>query len=188
MKINEILRLAATLILLWLLLSDVSNPLLSDKFNPLIAILGVASIALVCYFAVKMKVLRHKGQPLYFPFLHFFLYWVWLMVEIFKSNIAVAKRVMDPAMPIKPILKAIPAVQHTEIGKVIFANSITLTPGTVAINITKDDEILVHALHKGELDDLERGEMGPRVARLEPPMVAGLTCDISNDDTEQEKP
>lgn len=180
MKVKQIIRLISTLVLLWVLLSwNISFEHL------LVASLGVISVALVCYYSVKMKVLNHKGQPLYFPFLHFFMYLLWLMVEIFKSNIAVAKRVIDPKMPIKPILKAIPAPQHTEIGKVIFSNSITLTPGTVAINITKENEILVHALHQGELDDLEKGEMGPRVAQLEPPMVAGMTCDITNNDQNQ---
>jgi multicomponent Na+:H+ antiporter subunit E len=147
---------------LWLLLSGI--------FTPLLLILGALSIAVVGYLSVKMKVLAHRGQPIYFRPLHLALYWCWLIVEILKSNLEVTKLILQPSLPIKPLLKAIPAKQKTEIGRVIYANSITLTPGTVAINIAKNGDVLVHALHEDSIVELEKGHMGDRVCQLEPPL------------------
>lgn len=159
---KNILRLLVILVSLWLLLSGI--------FTPLLLILGALSIAVVGYLSVKMKVLEHRGQPIYFRPLHLALYWCWLIVEILKSNWEVTKLILQPSLPIKPLLKAIPAKQKTEIGRVIYANSITLTPGTVAINIAKNGDVLVHALHEDSIVELEKGHMGDRVCQLEPPL------------------
>lgn len=82
---------------------------------------------------------------------------------------------LSPSMPIKPLLKVIPADQKTEVGKVIFANSITLTPGTVAINISNDGNIIVHALHEDSIAELEGGEMNRRVIQLERSMAINVS-------------
>ena len=153
-------RLLITLVTLWLLLSGM--------FKPLQLTLGVISIAIVCYFAINMKVLMHRGQPLYFRFFNLLKYAVWLIFQILLSNIDVVKRIFNPALPVKPLLKAIPSEQKTELGRVVYANSITLTPGTVAINIAKNGDILIHALHEDGIYELEEGEMGRRVCELEP--------------------
>jgi len=144
--VKNTFRLIITLVCLWLLLSGI--------YTPLLLTLGAISIALVCYLSTKMKVLEHRGQPIVF--------------EILKSNWDVTKLILMPSLPIKPLLKAIPATQKTEIGRVIYANSITLTPGTVAINIAKNGDVLVHALHADSITDLEKGYMGSLVSRLEP--------------------
>ncbi|MEO0443564.1 MAG: Na+/H+ antiporter subunit E, partial [Pseudomonadota bacterium] len=121
----QLYRLMITLTLFWLLFSGM--------FKPLLLILGLISIAIVCVLATNMQVLMHKGQPLAFRLLPFLRYCCWLIVEVLISNIQVIKRIVQPSLPINPILKAVPACQKTEVGKVIYANSITLTPGTVAI-------------------------------------------------------
>jgi multicomponent Na+:H+ antiporter subunit E len=159
---HQLFRLIVTLAILWLLLSGM--------FKPLQLIFGVISVAIVCYLSINMNVLMHRGQPLYFRFHYVILYCAWLIVEILKSNIDVVKRIFNPSLPIDPILKAIPSGQKTELGRVVYANSITLTPGTVAINIAKNGNVLVHALNKDALEDLEKGTMGDRVCQLEPSM------------------
>lgn len=159
---KNIIRLLITLIILWLLLSGI--------FTPFLLTLGVISIALVCYFSIKMNVLEHRGQPIYFRPLYIIRYWCWLVLEILKSNWVVTKAILHPKLPIKPLLKAVPAKQKTEIGRVIYANSITLTPGTVAINIAQNGDILVHALHEDSITELEKGDMDDRVCELEPPL------------------
>lgn len=141
--------------------------LLSGLFKTQLLILGVLSIGLTVYIAVRMGVLEHRGQEIYFPFIKIIPYWCWLFVEIFKSNINVVKMILRKDMTIKPLLKVIPSTQKTEVGRVIFANSITLTPGTVAINIAKDGGVIVHALHEDSIEELEQGEMSNRVAKLE---------------------
>jgi multicomponent Na+:H+ antiporter subunit E len=160
MQLKKLYRLIITLIIFWLLLSGI--------FTPMLLILGVISIVLVCYFSVQMKVLEHRGQPIYFRPFHLVRYWCWLIFQIVKSNWDVTQRILSPSLPIKPILKTVPATQKTEIGRIIYANSITLTPGTVAINIAKNGDILVHALHEDSIAELEEGAMADRVCILEP--------------------
>ncbi len=157
---NKLLRLVITLVALWLLLSGI--------FTPTLLILGAISVVVVSYFSIKMNVLEHRGQPIYFRPLHIFRYWCWLIIEILKANWDVSKRILNPSLPIKPSLQLIPAVQKTELGRVIYANSITLTPGTVAINIAKTGEVIVHALDKQGIDELREGVMAKQVCQLEP--------------------
>ena len=95
-----------------------------------------------------------------------FLYIPWLLKEIVKANIDVAKIVLDPALPISPRLIRVRASQRTEVGQVIFANSITLTPGTITLDV-RDGSMLVHALTQAGADGLQTGDMDARVAALE---------------------
>lgn len=95
------------------------------------------------------------------------LYWAWLTKEVFVSSIDVTRRVLHPKMPIDPLLERVPATQHTDIGLVTYANSITLTPGTLSTDVEKG-EIEVHALSRSLMEDLEKSEMGRRISDLEP--------------------
>lgn len=165
-KKRQLYRLVITLTILWLLLSGI--------FTPLHLLLGLLSIVIVLYISLRMDVLMHKGQPLYFRFFRVLQYCFWLIGQILLSNLDVVRRVFSPTLDIKPILKAIPSLQKTELGRVVYANSITLTPGTVAINIAKNGHVLVHALHADVLADLEEGTMGKRVSRLEPRLGEAL--------------
>ena len=98
--------------------------------------------------------------------LKFIGYMGWLLVEIAKSNIAVTKTILSSSMPIKQNLFNVPYTQRTDLGQVIFANSITLTPGTVTVE-TEDGHFLVHALSYSH-DDLEALEgMDRRVRAAE---------------------
>jgi len=145
--------------------------LLSGLFKTQLIILGVLSIALVAFLAKRMRIMEHRGQPLYSKTLHLFSFWRWLMYEIVLSNIDVSKRVWSADLNIKPTLRRVTATPNTELGRAIYANSITLTPGTTAINFTPDDDILVHALHEDSLEELEAGEMAARVRDVEPYLV-----------------
>lgn len=154
------LRLIITLVVLWLLLSGL--------YKLQLLILGAVSIALVVWLANRMRVLQHRGQPIYFRFFNILGYWGWLLKQIFISNVDVTKVVISPELPIKPTLRRVSATPNTEMGRVIYANSITLTPGTTAINFTPDGDILVHALHEDSWHDLESGEMADHIKAVEP--------------------
>jgi multicomponent Na+:H+ antiporter subunit E len=134
----------------------------------MLLILGALSVVVVVWLAVRMRVLEHRGQPIYFRFLHILEYWAWLVWQIFLSNVDVTRRVWSRQLDIKPTLRRVTATPDTELGRVIYANSITLTPGTTAINFTPDDDILVHALHEDSLVELERGDMAAHVRDVEP--------------------
>jgi multicomponent Na+:H+ antiporter subunit E len=108
-----------------------------------------------------MDVADREGQPIHLTW-KALVYWPWLMWQIVLANIDVARRVLSPALPISPTLFRVKTSQKSDLGKVIYANSITLTPGTISMDVT-GDEILVHALTREAAQSLKEGEMDRRV-------------------------
>ncbi len=160
------LSLGLVLFALWLLLSGI--------FEPLLLGLGVASSAIVVYVAHRMDVIDHEGHPIHLTW-RALLYFPWLVWEIVKANIDGAPVIVRPAMPIEPRLLDIAAGQKDDLGRVIYANSITLTPGTVTI-ATAGSAFTVHALTRGAAEGLESGEMDRRVtAMVDAPAGAAKT-------------
>jgi multicomponent Na+:H+ antiporter subunit E len=153
----HVVGLGASLLAFWLLMSGI--------YTPLIISLGIASILLVLYIAHRMDLYDHETFPYHLKG-RVFGYWSWLAKEIFKANIDVAKIVMSPKMPISPRMVRVKATQKTDLGLVIFANSITLTPGTVTVDI-EGDEMIVHALSQELADGVLNGDMDARVTALE---------------------
>ena len=137
----------------------------SGHYSLLILFLGFASITLVLVIANKMDVIDQESQPIHLKSNIFGYFW-WLIKEIVQANITVVKHIWLSGESISPTLKKIKISQQTDMGKVIYANSITLTPGTVAIDLV-DDEIIVHALLLKDVESLETGEMDRRVTMLE---------------------
>lgn len=127
--------------------------------------LGAISIALIVYLAHRMDVVDQEAQPIHLT-LKIPGYYGWLAKEIFFANLLVVKHIWLGNKSISPGFATITASQKTEIGKVIYANSITLTPGTVTVNL-EDDKFLVHALLQKSIEDLESGDMDRRVTQLE---------------------
>lgn len=139
--------------------------LMSGYYIALVMILGLASVVLVVWIALRMELVDHESVPLQLKF-GIISYWGWLGKEIFWANIDVAKIVLAREIRISPRMIRIPAGQKTDLGRVIFANSITLTPGTVSIDF-EGDEILVHAITQEMADGLSDGDMGDRVTAIE---------------------
>jgi len=137
----------------------------SGHYSNLIILLGVTSVAFVLIIAHKIDVVDHESQPLHLTH-HILSYLFWLSKEIIRANFTVVKHIWLDKKSISPTLSTIKISQKTDIGKVIYANSITLTPGTVAIDVI-DDEIVVHALLATEIESLKVGEMDRQVSLLE---------------------
>jgi multicomponent Na+:H+ antiporter subunit E len=137
----------------------------SGHYSALMLSLGALSIALVIYIAHRMDVVDHESQPVHLS-MKLPMYFLWLLKELVVSNIAVVKHIWLGNSSISPTFATITASQKTDMGKVIYANSITMTPGTVAVSLT-GDQIMVHALVKENIDDLKAGEMDRRVSQLE---------------------
>ncbi len=147
--------------------------LLSGEFSlhhGLVLGLGIASVILVVLISVRMDVVDHEGHPIHLT-RRFVGYWFWLLLEIVKASLDVTKRIWSPSLPISPTMYILKASQPGELGQVIYANSITLTPGTVTVRLDGGD-ILVHAIAREVGDDLASGEMDRRVTRLE---ASGIT-------------
>ena len=140
--------------------------LLSGVYKPLTVFFGVCSVVLVVYILGSMN--RVDGHQIKFHLNIFgtIKYLMWLLVEIIKSNIAVTKILLSRRIEINQKFLTIPFSQKTDLAQVIYANSITLTPGTVTIE-TEDKTLLVHVLNEtaGTNDDLLR--MDEQVARIE---------------------
>jgi multicomponent Na+:H+ antiporter subunit E len=151
------ISLALVLFALWLLLSG--------HYVPLLIGLGALSVLLVVTIALRMDVVDREGHPIHLS-PKALLYWPWLAWEIVKSNVDVARRILSPTLPISPTVIRLKASQKSELGKVIYANSITLTPGTVSIDID-GDKIEVHALTREAAQALRTGDMDRRVTRFE---------------------
>ena len=151
------LALAAGLAVLWLLLSG--------HYDPLFLGLGMASVALTFFIASRMRVVDQEGAP-HTLIIRAAIYLPWLMWEVIKSNVDVARRILTPSLPIAPRTFTIRASQTTAVGRVLYANSITLTPGTVTLEV-QGQRLRVHALARDTVDDLLGGEMDRRVTRAE---------------------
>ena len=93
-------------------------------------------------------------------------YYLWLGKEIILANISVVKHVWLGNQTISPTLATLKVSQKTDMGRVIYATSITLTPGTVAVDLA-GDQIVVHALLRENIEALAAGEMDRRVKVLE---------------------
>ncbi len=148
--------LGAVLFAVWLLLSG--------HYTPFLIALGIASSALVVLVTLRMDVADREGHPIHLSW-RALTYMPWLMIEIIKANVDVAKQIMSPSLPITPTLLRVKASQTSDLGQVIYANSITLTPGTISVDVA-NGEILVHALSREGAESLLKGEMDRRVTRM----------------------
>jgi multicomponent Na+:H+ antiporter subunit E len=150
--------LSLALMAVWLLLSGYF-----DKTTLLV--FGVFSALLCAWLTLHMGILDDDSVPLsVMPGI--FFYWLWLFVEIGKSNFIVAMKVWSPKMSLSPQMIRVKACQQTDTGKATFANSITLTPGTVSVDLLGED-ILIHALTEDMADISAIEDMGRRVCRVE---------------------
>lgn len=137
----------------------------SGIYQPLIIGLGVASCVAVVLISRSMGIVDDEGAPIHLT-LGLLTYIPWLTWAIIKANVDVALRILKPSLPISPRLIRITPGQKTDVGLVVYANSITLTPGTVTCE-AEGSEFVIHALTKEAADDVATGDMDRRVTRLE---------------------
>ncbi len=154
-------RLVGTALLmaaLWLLMSGI--------YKPLVIGLGAISVATAVYVARRTDAIDGMRVDIELKPFATLRYFAWLLVEIAKANWAVTKIIASPSMPMRQHLFCVPYSQRTDLAQVMFANSITLTPGTITVEI-EDDEFYVHAL---DYDDSVPGalaEMDRQVSTTE---------------------
>ena len=137
--------------------------LLSGHYDPLLLTLGVLSCITCLYVTWKAKFIDEEGLPLHL-LIRLPIYTLWLFKEIIKANIDTAKIIIinNP----DPQNFRVKSSQKTEAGKVTYANSITLTPGTVT-TVLDGDILEVHALSSDMADDVKSGVMDKKVSWLE---------------------
>ena len=152
------ISLGAVLAVLWLLMSG--------HFTPVLLILGALSVMVTLWIAHRMDVVDHEGHPVHMgP--RAILYFPWLAKEIALANWDTAKIILSPKMDIKPQVFKTKASQLSDVGRTTYANSITLTPGTVTIAMEEDGTFEVHALNDAFREGVESGEMDLRCTATE---------------------
>ena len=151
------LSLFVVLYLFWLLLSGF--------FTAFLLSAGAGSALAVVWFARRMDLVDGEGHPIHLG-LRVMLYWPWLLAEIVKSAWQVSRIIVDPRLPISPTLVRFKPSQKTDVGLVIHANSITLTPGTITIEASSG-EFLVHGLTRLGAKGTVQSEMDRRIAACE---------------------
>lgn len=135
----------------------------SGLYKPLLIGLGIFSCLLSLWIAKRTGFFRH-ALPLR-SLLRLPAFWGWLLLEVIKSSIEVARVVLSPSLPIQPRLVELTTHEKSDSGKVILGNSITLSPGTVTIDVD-EDRLLVHCLTLESAASLTNGETERRTAKL----------------------
>ncbi|TVP84969.1 MAG: Na+/H+ antiporter subunit D [Acholeplasmataceae bacterium] len=89
-----------------------------------------------------------------------------LVFNVIKANFQVAKIVLSPKMPIHPGFKTIRQPLKKELNQALFGNAITLTPGTLTVDMNQD-EIIIHGLRVEHIQDVQGSRMEQAFIRLE---------------------
>lgn len=151
-----LISLSLLLAALWLGISGV--------YKPLMFMLGAASVLVVVWLSRRMDVVGVEHNPALYSW-RLPVYWAWLVGQIIKANLTVAKLVLNPAR-IRPQIVRVPVPLDSSVAKVTYANSCTLTPGTVTLQL-EPDELTAHVLDAGSAEDLQAGHMAAHIAWLE---------------------
>lgn len=138
----------------------------SGYFKPVLLGLGAISVLAVIILTTRMKNKDGESFPLIMPTWRLPGYLLWMIGQIIAANIDVTRRVWLGPSSISPVIFTIPANQKSEVAKVLYANSITMTPGTITLAV-HDKTLEIHALTKAAAKDLKKGEMGRRIMALE---------------------
>lgn len=142
------------LVIYWLTLSGYFD-------HTILYVTGALSVICVVWLMSRMKILDTETVP----YVHgkSIGYFFWVFKEIGKANVAVVKAVLSPDMAISPTLVKVKMNQSTDLGRTVFANTITLTPGTISVDLG-EDKILVHALLEEMTDANAFAEMSERAS------------------------
>lgn len=121
-----------------------------------VGVLVSVFVALVMHEMIRVKFIRLLNP----------VSWFWLIIYLFvlsyyviKGGLDVSYRVLHPRMPIRPGIVKIKSVLKTDTGKSVLANCITLTPGTLTIDVTDDGIFYIHWLNVLSLDEDEAANL-----------------------------
>jgi multicomponent Na+:H+ antiporter subunit E len=157
-RLRHATGLAAALAVLWLILSG--------HYTALLLGFGALSVGLSVWIAMRAQAVDPDVHPGQFRLAPSLAYAAWLVREVVLSAVDVSRRILSSDLHLEPTVVRLPLSQRTDAGRAIYANSITLTPGTVSIDLSAD-EVVVHALTREGAEALSAGEMDRRVAALE---------------------
>ena len=137
---------------------------LSGHYSPLLLILGAISIIVTLIVASQMRIIDRESTP-YLILPEAIDYWIWLFGEIVKANWTVFKACLKVELDIEPGIVTVNTMCKSDLARTTFANSITLTPGTVTLSV-EGENLLVHALYASKTDPDDFFEIDERVAQV----------------------
>ncbi|MEE4638167.1 MAG: Na+/H+ antiporter subunit E [Wenzhouxiangella sp.] len=153
---RDVFFLTLTLSGLWLAISGV--------YKPVIFFLGGASVVIVIWVSLRMRVVGDEHNPLVFSW-RLPVFWLWALGQIIRANLHVALLVFRPEK-ISPRIVTVPVPHKSALGKVVYGNTCTLTPGTVTIGLDHK-QLVAHALDRQSADALVSGRLADKICWLE---------------------
>lgn len=155
---KRISGLAFTLSIFWLVNSF--------HFTPLMLSFGALSIAGVIWIVLRMEAIDGKSEPPVFLSWRVVPFLSWLIASIYQASIEVTRHIWEREPQISPVVfDSFMLEQDQELFEVFYANSVTLTPGTMILDI--EDKVLeIHALTHEAAKSLLQGEVGRQISRL----------------------
>ena len=155
----RLILIAVTLYVYWLLLSG--------HYEPWFVVSGLVLTVAIVAFTYAKGIVDAEGFPIE-RLGGGLMYWPWLAWQIALSAFNVARLILDPRLPISPGMVRVQAKQGTSVGLTTYANSITLTPGTISVEVSEPEScIWVHAITRDGADAFEDDAMNERVRRFE---------------------
>lgn len=157
------LRFAIYLYIFWLLITGSMQP----KFLIMGAIASLI-VAWVCTPLFMIDNLSHtkKYFLLAVPLFPLIGYLFWLLKELLLANLDVIQAVWKKQLPIEPKLLHFQVAFDNPAALAMLANSITLTPGTITLSVSKDNIFEIHALTPGAAEGICSGAMAQKVGHL----------------------
>lgn len=156
--------------------------IMSGFFDLIHTLMGVISVGIVLAVNYRIKNYKfyddEKDVLTKLRFSRFFWYIPWLGYQIIVSAIQVARIILSPSLPIETKMIRFKVDLPGAYAKMILGNSITLTPGTLTVNI-EGDEFLVHAIAPGAYQGIIDDSMPQQVLKLfkkeDHPVVSDIT-------------
>lgn len=133
-----------------------------------------ASALLVVWLCDRLGMVNDETTPLELT-LPTLAYVPWLALQVVSASVTVLRHAWWPGAHISPKTARVDSRARTDLGLASYANSITLTPGTLSLEAEtaadrRNASILVHSLTAGGLEDLRGGAMDARIVRVEEPL------------------
>ncbi|MFP4207834.1 MAG: Na+/H+ antiporter subunit E [Wenzhouxiangella sp.] len=153
---RHVFFLTFTLACLWLAISGV--------YKPLMFMLGGGSLVVVVWVALRMKIVGDEHNPLVFSW-RLPIFWLWALREIIVANVHVTRLIFQPGK-ISPRIVEVPVPMESALGKVVYGNTCTLTPGTVTLTLDRE-KLVAHALDAQSAEALVSGRLAAKIRWLE---------------------
>lgn len=147
--------LFTTLLVCWYVFSGYNEPFF--------LISGLISCILTWFICARLNILTFPHSRI--NIFKTITYSLWLLKEIFISSFQVAKIIYQPNSKLKPKTDWIKSDLASDVSNTIYANSITLTPGTVCIEVA-DGQLQIHALVSDSIDGITQGSMGNKINKI----------------------